>query len=175
MDERTRELNLARAHLLCQRDEFEEAERLLLQMRRALGRDSDVEDLLARIQVTEQVDKVVEEKRRYWRFALGLQSTARRIGWGLVSILFLLYGGCEFFPTLSNGYSRGFTTLITTQVQVSRGRYSSGRWVPWTRPIYIDVLYDTVFIVVGAVMMVILVMVSRGSAQWEELNDPDIQ
>jgi hypothetical protein len=172
MDERTRELSLARAHLLCQRDEFEEAERLLLQLRQALGRDPDVENLLARIQVTEQVDKVVDEKRRSWRYALGLQSTTRRIGWGLASIVCILFGGYEFFPTCSEGYSRGFTTLITTQVSVSK---RSNATVPWTRPIYVDVIFYALFVVIGIGLIGILITVSKGSAQWEELNDLDMQ
>jgi hypothetical protein len=59
-----RELILKRAHLLCVRAKYDEAEKLLIQARRRFGSHPDLEALLGRIAATRHRDKNDESRVR---------------------------------------------------------------------------------------------------------------
>jgi hypothetical protein len=164
-------LSIERAHLLYQRGKLLEARRLLEEIRRSGPRDPEVESLLA--QVIEKLNdgKKAEVNWSEWRYYLHLNTSWRRFLWGAAAAACIgcgVYGGV---PSIAMGARNGFSTEITTKVQRSRRRYGSTSYVDWTRPIYVDVMYNAGFILIGTLMGWILIRVSKGAAQWEELDD----
>lgn len=165
----TLETELERAHLLCLRRQFDEAQRILFDLNRRYPGNPDVQNLLARIRATEQADKQENERLRGWRYTLHLDTLWRRVGWFLAGLGLLIYGLWGGTGSLHTGRKQGFNTTITTRMYSKRGSYD------WTRPVYYDVVYNGFCILLGTTAMGVVLIVGRGAAQWEELNasNPD--
>jgi hypothetical protein len=165
-DNSTLEHELQEAHLLCVRHEYDEAEKLLNHMSRRYPGNAEIQYMLGRIKSTHQVENEVVERSRSIRYTFGLITMWRRLGWGLAALAATGYGGWGEFDSLQRGFTSGFANVITTMISDKRGTH------PYTRPIYWDVAMYGVILVIGLVMLVLLVMASKGVAQWEELDVP---
>lgn len=167
------EEQLQKAHLLCVRQKFDEAEALLKDLSRRYPGNAEIRYLLARIESTERVAQVESEKLRRWRYTLRLQTSWQRFAWGAGSVAGILYGGWGLLDRLPRCLREGFTALITTKVYRGSGRHVyRDPWVDWTRPLYYDVLYYGGMLLVAIIMLWVLRRVSKGASQWEELDAP---
>ncbi len=164
-------LAIERAHLLFQRGKITEARKLLEQIRRSGPRDPEVETLLAQVMEKSNAGKRAEATWSEWRYYLHLNTTWRRFIWGAAALAAVAYGVFGGAQSITLGAQRGFGTEITTKVRQSRRRYGPSSYVDWTRPIYVDVLYNAGFVLLGTTMGWILIRISKGAAQWEELDD----
>jgi hypothetical protein len=167
-----REATLKRAYLLCQRRKYDEAERLLKMVLGTAPNDPDARYLLGRIQSTARLEKAENEGLRSWRYRLGLQSSWARFCAYAGSLIGLCYGAWNVWQALVDGSAKGFGAEITTMVARGGGRYGPRYYVPWTRPVYFDLIYGLAFVAVALIVGVVVYRVSRGAAMWEEIGNP---
>jgi hypothetical protein len=160
------DMEIKRAHLLCVRRRYNEAKTLLQELKRRSPGNPEVDYLLARVIATEEAEKVRVEGRRGLRYMFGLQTTASRLWWGFVGIVMGLYGVAGEAMRLPIALQNGLTYQITDMVSAGR----RGRLVEWTRPVYYDLIYYVLVAAIGITGLVFIITVSRGSAQWEELD-----
>ncbi|HZT40732.1 MAG TPA: hypothetical protein VFA07_01015 [Chthonomonadaceae bacterium] len=167
------ERDLEKAHLLILRGAYDEAQALLERLSQAGTPPQDIDPLLAMIRTRqEQVDSG-DERRRAWRYALRMQTSAARIWRFVLAALLAVYAGWTLTVAIKMGRERGFATVITTQVGGPTMSERVGQTHPWTRPIYVDVIYALVLLLVAVVAMGVILWVSKGAAQWEELDSAD--
>lgn len=161
------ERELEQAHLFVMRGAYDEAHALLARLSRAGVPPQELAPLLEMIRMRQDRADRDGERRREWRYYLRLQTSAARIGWFVVAVIVAVHAVWNGAVAIGMGREQGFATVITTQLD---GRYKTH---PWTRPIYVDVLYSLILLVGAAVAMRVIVWVSQGAAQWEELDAPD--
>ena len=169
------ERDLEKAHLLIMRGAYDEAQELLARLSQDGTPPQDIDPLLAMIRTRQERVNSDEERRRAWRYVLRMQTTTSRIWRFLLAALLAVYAGWTLTGALKMGCERGFATAITTQVSVITTE-TSGRedkTHPWTHPIYVDVIYSLVLLLVATAAMGVIIWVSKGAAQWEELDTPD--
>jgi hypothetical protein len=166
-----REHHLKKAYLLCQRGKFDEAERLLKMLLVSSPNDPDARLLLARIAATEHAEKQEDEGRRAWRYRLGLQTTWSRVCWYLGALAAAGYGVWNAAQAVEIGRHMGFGAVITTMLSRGGGRSGPAYFVPWTRPVYYDLVYALAIMIVAIIVTVLVWRLSRGAALWEELGD----
>jgi hypothetical protein len=130
-----------------------------------------IRTLKERIQTLQADEKERAERLRAWRYYLGMNTSWKRLCWALAAVGLGLYGAYTLAEALPYAFNSGMTASITTQI-VYRGRYSY-RTVDWTRPIYVDLLYASAILLAAGLTYLVLISVSRGAAQWEELDSGD--
>ncbi len=155
---------LRRAFLLYERGQLGQARRIL----DALPRDPDVDDLLAKIAAEEGREKSIQERLRGLRYELNLNTSEKRAGAYLVAAASACYGAYELVRAGMYAAAHGIASEITTQVNTG-GRYTS-HLVDYTRPIYFDLLYGAGFLCVGIFVILLVLRIARGAAEWEELD-----
>ncbi|MEP6757095.1 MAG: tetratricopeptide repeat protein, partial [Chthonomonadales bacterium] len=79
MDPRERENLLIEANLLCTRGKFEQAQKLLEQIRHAFPGDNDAWYLLERIRATKEIEKDHDYRMRTARHTLGMHTSFNRL------------------------------------------------------------------------------------------------
>lgn len=158
------ERELARIHLLITRGDIAEARVLLARLARAGVPQQDIQPLLDAIGRREEQAKGAAERKRDLRYYLGLQTTAARIGYFLLALAAATHGLWSSSVAIGRGMARGFATVITTIEHTKAGTH------PWTRPIYVDLIYAALWLILGVVAMAVVVWASRGAEQWEETD-----
>lgn len=173
MEDEKEHIGLVRANLLYKKGEHEQALQLVDSLLREYPGEPEAtllrdRILAARANVGEQ-DKEGDERRRSLRYTLRMDTAWRRLGWGVGSIVIGIYCLWHLVGAIDQGTHLGFATLITTM------QYSRGGSYPYTRPIYVDLITNSLGFVLSAVAGITLFIVSRGAADWEELNASEIE
>jgi hypothetical protein len=167
-----REFALQQIHLRFKRGEVEPAFRAICRVRASSKYHPDIEQLYAEIVSIRGHERVArkdrEDQLRQIRYYLGLQTSWSRMCWWLVGIALVCYAMWDGSRAVGQGVKLGFSTEITTMVERG-GRYTR-HLEPWTRPIYYDVIYSSLFLLLGGVAMLTVYKVGKGAFQWEELD-----
>lgn len=160
---------LIRAHLLHKKKDYEGALNCLNTLLHTNPDNQEARALYQQIRqardAAQAETKEKEEDLRGWRYQLGLESTLGRIRWALVSGGLLIFSLYIFLHAMSEGSHLGYATQVTS---IIHGRYGSE--TPYTRPIYMDLIFAGIGAVGCVFALVTLWYVSRGAADWEELN-----
>ena len=131
-----------------------------------------VKNLKARIRGMALEERERAESLRSWRYTLGMNTTWRRVLWAIAGIGLAVYSLSQLPRAIAYAVQHGLAAYTTTQVYRG-GRYGPGRYVDWTRPIYFDLFYQGLLLTAALVVLFVLFRVSRGAAQWEELDAGD--
>ena len=164
MDANEREQRLIQANLLCQRGKFEQAQQLLNQVQHSFPGDNDSWHLLERIRVTKDIEKTQEFHMRTMRHTLGMDSSWRRLCWWVAAIAAGFWAGISLAGTILSGLKIGFATQVQHE-------WSSKRGVSYYYlPVYVEAMISIIGLAIALILVSLLVTVSRGAAQWEEMD-----
>jgi hypothetical protein len=167
-----REFALQQIHLRFKRGEIEPAFRAICRVRASSKNHPDIEQLYTEIVSVRGHDRSArkdkEDQLRQIRYSLGLQTSWSRMCWWIVAIVLIRYAVWDGSRAISQGIQKGFATEITTMVERG-GRYNR-HLEPWTRPVYYDVVYDSLILSLGMGAALVVFKVGKNAAQWEELD-----
>ena len=172
--DRATEIAFQQAYRLIARKQYARARKALQDIHLTDPDNPHVQILKSRIRDLEAEERERVEGLRSWRYSLAMNTTWRRICWGAAAFGLGIYSLIEFSRAIPFAFANGMAASITSQIQW-RGRYGSSRTIDWTRPIFVDLIYSGLILAAAGAIMVVLVRVSSGAAQWEELDAGDLE
>ena len=172
--DRATEIAFQQAYRLIGRKQYGRARKALQDIHLTDPGNRHVHDLKSQIRDLEAAERERAEGLRSWRYSLAMNTHCRRFCWGVGAVILGVYSLLQLPQAVSYAFTNGIVASITTQVHW-RGRYGSSRTFDWTRPIFIDLLYSGIILAAAISIVIVLIRVSRGAAQWEELDAGDLE
>ena len=167
-----REFALQQIHLRFKRGEVEPVFRAICRLRASNKTHPDIEQLYSEIVAVRGHERAArkdkEDQLRQIRYSLGLETSWSRMCWWIAAVVLIGYATWDGSRAVAQGIHKGFANEITTMVERG-GRYTR-HLEPWTRPVYYDVVYDSLILTVGAGAAMLVFKVGKNAAQWEELD-----
>lgn len=160
------EMELVRVRLLWSRGQMDEAHRVLDRV--ATGRPGHPDVAAVRRELAERSSEIREAglTRRDHRYTLGLDTTGRRIRW---------YAGCGALALWAVWITADVLPVLVREglsAPMAHRSTHRGITVRWTSPAWADLALAGVLLTAACLGVVVAIRVSRGAADWEEIDAP---
>ncbi|MEP6757094.1 MAG: hypothetical protein ABJA67_16435 [Chthonomonadales bacterium] len=164
MDQLEREKFLVRANLLCLRGKYEEATIILNGILVYFPNDDEIQELVVKIRKTKYTEKAHLIQKYALRRKLLMATSSQRLSWWCGLFVGFVWSIYWLVQSILIGVRNGFRTNTEYLLE---SEYSNRFFY---MPVFVNVLFFTVVILATLLAASILIILTRSSAQWEEIE-----